>query len=157
MLEGGPLAAASPSAPGRALLPRTFGSYQLIEEVAHGGMGIVYRARQTQINRIVALKVMAAGPFAAPDFVERFRTEAEAAASLHHPNIVAIYEVGECEGQPFFSMRYLEEGTLTSRISNVDLTGQAGARRPLRASARHPASRYQAEELSCSMPTPSRI
>src|SRR5215471_8915884 len=117
LLDTGPLAGALQLAVGKSVLPRAFGPYELLEEVAHGGMGIVYRARQTQVNRVVAVKVMAAGQFAAPDFVKRFRTEAQATASLDHPNIVPIYEVGEWEGQPFFSMRFIEGGSLLERIS----------------------------------------
>jgi serine/threonine protein kinase len=106
----------------------TFGDYELLVEIARGGMGVVYKARQTTLDRIVALKMILAGRLAGEDDLQRFRTEAEAAAKLQHTNIVAVHDVGEIDGQHYFSMEFIDGQTLAQRVAKGPLPSRTAAR-----------------------------
>jgi hypothetical protein len=98
-------------------LQRRFGDYELLAQIGQGGMGVVYRARQHSLERDVAVKLLAAGPWASDEFVARFRREARHAARMQHPNIVEIYDFGHRDGINYFSMRLVEGPSLAQRIS----------------------------------------
>ncbi|MFK7818529.1 MAG: protein kinase [Planctomycetaceae bacterium] len=114
------------AAPGDAI--QYFGDYEIEAELARGGMGVVYRAKQTSLGRTVAIKMILAGTLASDDHVARFKTEAEAAARLDHPGIVPIYEIGEHKGQHYFSMAFVAGHSLADRVADGPLPPREAAR-----------------------------
>jgi serine/threonine-protein kinase len=114
--------------PRQGNLPRKFGDYDLLEELGRGGMGVVYKAWQRSLRRLVALKMILRGTHATEADQARFQVEAQAAAALIHPNIVPVYETGRCDGQAYFSMRYVEGQTLAAVLSKGPLHARAAAR-----------------------------
>ena len=103
------------------------GGFELLERIGQGGMGVVYRARQSQLDRIVAVKLLPLGAFNSLEAVQRFHAEAQAAAALQHPNIVAIHDVGEHEGQPYYSMELVEGRTLAELVRDHPLPARRAA------------------------------
>ena len=120
-VQKAPLTAPHPSS-------RQFLHFELLEEIARGGMGVVYRARDTKLNRIVALKMIIAGKLASEEEKFRFNLEAEAAAKLDHPGITPIYEVGEHDSQLFFAMKLVEGGSLADCLDDYTTDFRKAAR-----------------------------
>ena len=117
----------TPASPGS--IAKTLGAleeYELLDELGRGGMGVVYKARERSVNRVVALKMMLAGQFASPEALRRFQIEAESVASLDHPNIIPIYHVGEINGMPYFVMKYVD-GTSLDRFARGRFTTEPQA------------------------------
>ena len=120
----------------RDLVGKRLGDFEIVRELGRGGMGVVYEARQVSLNRQVALKVLSGGLGLTPKAVQRFRREAEAAAKLHHTNIVPVFGVGEEDGQPYYAMQYIPGLGLDIVLEELRRLNQGGTPDPEQARTR---------------------
>src|SRR5947209_9432532 len=131
---GGP-AAGPPPAPGAPAVPETFGRYHVLRTLGAGGMATVYLARDTELDRLVALKVPHLDPRHGPALLERFQREARAAALLRHPHVCPVFDVGRVEGIPYLTMAYIEGRTLAQAADDYRRRGPAAVAALVRALA----------------------
>ncbi len=125
-VTGGASTAITPSPQLPPNLPRIRG-YEVQAVLGRGGMGVVYQAWHLRLHRAVALKMLLAGAYARPEELERFLREAEAVAGLRHPNIVQVYDVGDVDGRPYFTMEFIEGGTLAQQLTGMPQPAQQAA------------------------------
>ncbi len=135
---------------------RSFGEYELLDVLGRGGMGVVYRAWQPALQRSVALKLLLAGPFASPDFARRFRREAQAAARLRHHGIVTVFDLGDTDGQPYYTMELIEGRTLADSLRS-GLPSPATAARAAEKHATAAAKRLVPNAASALPPIPGGL
>lgn len=128
IVSGIDVAPPSAEAAAAATPHETFGQYELLEEIGRGGMGVVYRARQRGLNRLVAVKLILTGHLASPEHVRRFQLESRAAAAVRHPNIVGVLEAGELHGQHFFAMDFVPGQNLAERLKRGPFDAESAAR-----------------------------
>src|SRR4051812_21110683 len=106
--------------------PEGVPGYEVLDELGRGGMGVVYKARQKSLNRVVALKMLLAGRGTTKE-LERFKTEAEAVGQLQHVNIVQVYEIGELDGRPYYTLEFCPNGNLSRRLDGKPLPSRDAA------------------------------